>query len=1528
MAGSGDDLALLHGFAADLAHLIAGIAVLGAGGGLSILQFRVMPGSGDGQGLQGGLLRALGVGKQLAADAALPVGLDAGGLAGGGDLCHGGQLVAVGGDGLGPGVGIGDAVPDHRGGIGADAALGAGAAGGDLAGNGGLHAELLMRRIHGAEEVGIGAEVLVPGPHGLAVHMAVRQPDIHGAGGEKPILARLAVPVLIELPVGGAVLAGDIHLGDVKGHGDLRILGRQGLGGELDVFGHVLGDAVGEPGRHLHAGVVELLADLIGGAVRLPGDLQSGHAAAQTHHISGVVLEVDVALAVGNGAAQSVLSLVAAGGEQHIGRLDGHILAILGIGLHGGVGVVHLGHARLIPQDPQLAGGEVVEEIDVSISVLALIGGGQQTAGLGIALGGDGIGDGEAGQVHHGDVVAGVGPELAGAGYADIGAAVVDHGGGGAHGRRLVIAAAVVQVQALQGAIHEGAVLVGLDLIQIAALGGEVIRLGGGVIGDAAAQIAHAGGRQLVQQLAGLGIQGQDGAVGGDIAAVAVIGGHQDEVAAGVGPGPIEAVVGIRPGGQLGLLGILRVLIGDGDAGEVGLLGLGVPEAGVDIPVAVGDGAVGLAAQRIGIDPQGLQGLGVKGLDPAVAEAHEDHAVGIGGGVDGEGGAGHHGAAGHHRAGVLVELHDLVAGIGIQIAAGDNGVGHGAAAVALAGLVGPHQHRILGLDGGGCLDDAVVVAVGAEQGPVTGLQNVLMGVVRSLLQLHGDILVGFTGNEVDLLAHIAAAGHHQGIGPVGVQGIGPGSAGQDALAADVGGQEHRGVGGIGGDGGLHRGQLVDLDGIGLGHGGGVLVGDGNGDGLLQQGGVQGDGHRLLGVGLVIRVIGDDLAPVAAGHGNGHVRVVAVAGQRPHGHPHLRHPLAQRRGVIQHQLVKALGGVVLLLQGDGAVIVVRQAHAVEGHGALGGQDIALIEGHAVDGLGLGHLQLHGVAVAACGHKVGQGAIAGVLRREGLFIVGGVEVAVEMAVIHGGGHIALVRPDTVQVEVGAVGLHVKGILMNACGKGRGHGIGNGGLAVHGGLGRQAGEPVLHNGRGHSHGQACRGLHGGGGVIVALLGGNVGIALAGDQGIHGGPGIGLLGGQHGSGVVGQLHRYVVVVGQGHGHAVPLFHQHGIGDDPSVIRQDDGHHILAVGVLLAGGQGHVDGNAALGLLPGHGHGRLGAQGGGVDVHGVLRGHHAVFQGLLVEVQLHGRGGVEGRQVRQAGGAENVHGIGLVLLVIAHGIPGLHHHVGGSQAVVLDDAGQGGGLALPYPGVGACRWLAGQVYAHILLAFAGADALAPLKIGHEVGIGIVGDPERGSVVGLVELGNVLAVLPLVVDAQADALDPLAGGQRGGNGSALGRDLHGAPDMVDAAVGQVKRIGGGHQLHAGSVLHGGDGAELTGEGGHRRGHGGVVLGGADGHRHLVALLEGLELFHPQLQLGQQRSGLAVGGGIEGAVGGVIGRLGGGIILHAVGGRAIGRHALRQVQQAAAIALAGVGGEPDGRQPLGRGVQLVAVSVIV
>ena len=71
-------------------------------------------GGRDGQSLQGGLVLAVGVAEQLPADGALPVGLDTGLLAGGGDLRYGGQLVAVGA-GIGGAVGHGHVVDGEHG---------------------------------------------------------------------------------------------------------------------------------------------------------------------------------------------------------------------------------------------------------------------------------------------------------------------------------------------------------------------------------------------------------------------------------------------------------------------------------------------------------------------------------------------------------------------------------------------------------------------------------------------------------------------------------------------------------------------------------------------------------------------------------------------------------------------------------------------------------------------------------------------------------------------------------------------------------------------------------------------------------------------------------------------------------------------------------------------------------------------------------------------------------------------------------------------------------------------------------------------------------------------------------------------------------------------------------------------------------------------------------------------------------------------------------------------------------------------
>ena len=119
LAGSGGgDLAGNSG--GDLLHM-AGVTAAGEGslgglvagpgpGGLAI----VVAQHADGQGLQGGLVLAFGVAEQLAADGAHPVGLDAGLLAGGGDLRHGGEGMTIGA-GIGGAVGHGHVVDGEHG---------------------------------------------------------------------------------------------------------------------------------------------------------------------------------------------------------------------------------------------------------------------------------------------------------------------------------------------------------------------------------------------------------------------------------------------------------------------------------------------------------------------------------------------------------------------------------------------------------------------------------------------------------------------------------------------------------------------------------------------------------------------------------------------------------------------------------------------------------------------------------------------------------------------------------------------------------------------------------------------------------------------------------------------------------------------------------------------------------------------------------------------------------------------------------------------------------------------------------------------------------------------------------------------------------------------------------------------------------------------------------------------------------------------------------------------------------------------
>ena len=152
----------------------------------------------------------------------------------------------------------------------------------------------------------------------------------------------------------------------------------------------------------------------------------------------------------------------------------------------------------------------------------------------------------------------------------------------------------------------------------------------------------------------------------GDIAVGAVVRRHHHGGIADIGTRPVEAALGgIRPCGQLGLIAPRGVLIGDAEADVIGVLLLAVPEPGVEVAVVVDDGAVGLPLQRVAVDPHGAERHGVKRLYGAVGQAHEDHALGVGGVVDGEAGAVIHSAGGQHLTGYGVHLVQCGAGVGV-----------------------------------------------------------------------------------------------------------------------------------------------------------------------------------------------------------------------------------------------------------------------------------------------------------------------------------------------------------------------------------------------------------------------------------------------------------------------------------------------------------------------------------------------------------------------------------------------------------------------------------------------------------------------------------------------------------------------------------------------------------------------------------------------------------------------------------------------------------------------------------------------
>ena len=541
--------------------------------------------------------------------------------------------------------------------------------------------------------------------------------------------------------------------------------------------GHIVRDipleTVGQLGNDLHAGGVERLAGLIGHLLRVFRDLNGQNLRGDGHHVAGVVLVVDRAGAVCDGGADTVLC------QRSLRRED---LAVAGIR-----GRLRLSLARAIHQDGNAAGGVVVGEVDediavaraVAVEVLVDIGRGDHGRGLRIADDAVGIGIAHFAscsiQIDDLDAVAAVLGELAlAAGNAEVDAPVVDGRRASGHdGTGLFltgVALGVLECQRLEVRDLAGFPVDG-GIVDVAALGREEHAVRIRVVGNVGADITLAA-VVGVEQLACQAVKDQQGG-GVDIVALAgaVVRADDAEVIRHISACPVEAAdAGIGPGGELGFIRLHRVLVRHGDGNEVAGLALAVPEADIDVAVVVCRGGIGLAAERIGVDPQGFERLGVEGLDLAAGQADKDHAVGIGCRVDGEAGGTCHRALCEHLAGVDVEALDGAAGVGDEATVHQNG-GAGSGRPACAVLRSPQQLTVLTRVGRGGVRDAKVIAAVAEVRPFGGeildKGRVLFGCGQRDL----EHWLGRAGSQAARLADIALRRCDIGVGRAVHQGI-------------------------------------------------------------------------------------------------------------------------------------------------------------------------------------------------------------------------------------------------------------------------------------------------------------------------------------------------------------------------------------------------------------------------------------------------------------------------------------------------------------------------------------------------------------------------------------------------------------------------------------------------------------------------------------------------------------------------------------------------------------------------------------
>ena len=223
--------------------------------------------------------------------------------------------------------------------------------------------------------------------------------------------------------------------------------------------------------RHLETCRIEFFARFIFRLRRCRVHAQALNHTAVSHEVAGVILEIQRAVFIDDRAAKRVLHLRRDWGKELIG---GRVLRLFCIFIRR---ILRCRLTGLVAQDAKLAGGIVIEEVDVDIAVSGFfIRRGEKSTRLRVALRRRAVGNGHIGQVDDRDVMSRVGGELSLTGHADIGAAIVDDRCGGAHAAELQLL--------LVCQLPRAAALLHLHAVKISTLRGEVERLCRGIVAD------------------------------------------------------------------------------------------------------------------------------------------------------------------------------------------------------------------------------------------------------------------------------------------------------------------------------------------------------------------------------------------------------------------------------------------------------------------------------------------------------------------------------------------------------------------------------------------------------------------------------------------------------------------------------------------------------------------------------------------------------------------------------------------------------------------------------------------------------------------------------------------------------------------------------------------------------------------------------------------------------------------------------------------------------------------------------------